>query len=126
MTVDDPPSRFSSDDLEQAVRAYETALLNAGLGRHAQPDHDGDDDLLQPRIEVVRLAEAVSSASWPRPRCDRCHGHREVDAVTATYPEHGTAKPTTPQVMTVRRWCPQCMGTGMTLDLDPASAPGGH
>lgn len=102
------------DDLERALREYETALLEADLGRHAAPDDGTDDQLQGLRIRAVRLAEALPTACWPRPVCPRCRGQREVDSVHAWYPDEGFE----PEFRTVRRPCRSCWGTGLTLHLE--------
>lgn len=98
------------DDLEQAVRAYETALVEAELGRHARSE-DEPDQLRALRMEVVRQTEALPSDSWPRTMCRNCDGQREVAAVQAQY---GTDA--APQFVTSRQRCPLCWGTGLTLN----------
>lgn len=99
------------DGLEQAVRAYETALAEAELGRHTRSDEEPD-QLRALRMEVVRQTEALPSGSWPRTRCAHCGGQREVAAVHAQY---GTDA--SPQFVTSRRRCPPCWGTGLTLNV---------
>lgn len=102
-------------ELEVALRTYEAALAGAGLGRHSRPDRD-DDHLHRLRIDVVRLAEQQPSAGWPRPRCARCDGRREVDGLTAEYAQ-GSGGELAVQARPVRRLCPRCMGTGLMLRL---------
>ncbi|GAA4612294.1 hypothetical protein [Saccharopolyspora hordei] len=99
-------------DVEQAVRAYEAALVEADVaGRHARPDEEPQ-RLRDLRMRVVRLAEALPSTCWPRDKCGHCGGEREVPAVQARY-----GAGSSPKFVPSRRPCPRCRGTGLTLDL---------
>lgn len=95
------------------MRVFEASVAEVATAgrRHAQPD--GDADQLQGlRMEVIRKAEALPRAVWPRPVCDHCGGQREVDALQARYRNDAAAAP---EFGTARRMCPQCWGTGLTL-----------
>ncbi len=101
------------DDLEKALRVFEAKLSESAVGgtRHAQPDDD-DDHLHELRMVVIRRAEALPTAVWPRPACSHCAGEREVKALQARYPEGNDA----PEFDAGRRTCPKCWGTGLTLN----------
>ena len=99
-------------DLELALRAYETALVEAELdARHVHPDA-APSHLREVRMEVIRQAEALPSACWPRVKCGHCRGQREVTAVHAQYNTD-----LAPEFVTGQRLCPYCWGTGMSLRL---------
>ncbi|GAA2787742.1 hypothetical protein [Saccharopolyspora taberi] len=99
-------------DLEEALGAFEACLAETAPSgrRHAEPDALSE-KFHELRMDVVRQAEALPRAVWPRPVCEHCAGEREVQAVQARYPE-GTAAP---EFDTIRRMCPDCWGTGLTL-----------
>ena len=78
--------------------------------RHAEPDTLSE-KFHALRMEVIRRAEALPRAVWPRPMCEHCAGQRDVQAVQARYPD-GAASP---EFDSVRRMCPDCWGTGLTL-----------
>ncbi len=97
------------DDVEEALRSYESALQADSAGRHAHPD-ERPSNLEELRIQVIARAEALPSICWPRPRCEHCQGQREVSAVQVLT-EAGQA----PEFVTRKRLCPQCRGTGLTI-----------
>jgi hypothetical protein len=108
----------AGEELENALHAYETAVRDTVLGRHARPEEElGDPQLHELRLHVIRLSEALPSACWLRPVCEHCRGRRDVDAVQVSYPERTDS----PQVATVRRLCPRCWGTGQVIHLDADS-----
>lgn len=101
----------AGERLEQAVRVYEAALARAvPAGRHGRME--ADDELEELRLQVVREAESLPRACWPRAACSRCRGKREVTAVYARDQDAGAAS----QFTTGRRLCPQCWGSGLTLN----------
>jgi hypothetical protein len=102
----------AGEDLEQAVRAFEAALTPAILaGRHGKLE-DALEDLEELRLQVVRESESLPRACWSRAPCTQCGGKREVAAFYARNRDAVTAA----QFTTGRRLCPQCWGTGLTLN----------
>lgn len=97
------------EDLEQAMRSFEAALAEADRGRHADPDEESP-HLAELRMQVIRRAEALPSACWPRSRCAHCRGEREVTTVAMSDATAATA-PLTNR----KRLCPQCGGAGLAL-----------
>lgn len=105
-------SNVAGERLEQAVCVYETALAQAiPAGRHGKLE-DAVDELEELRLRVLREAESLPSACWPRAACPRCRGKREVTAFYARYQDAVAAS----QFTTGRRLCPQCWGSGLTLN----------
>lgn len=103
-----------SEGVERVLRAYEAALVEAGvLGRHGLPEEESE-HLRELRMQVIRRAEALPSMWRPRATCEHCRGQREVTAVQAQY-----STGSTPEFVSGRRLCPQCWGTGLTLALPP-------
>ncbi|MHA6805484.1 hypothetical protein [Salinifilum ghardaiensis] len=100
-------------DLEQALRAFEQQLARiAPVGRrHVHPEEDAG-ELHQQRMVVIRYAEALPRAEWPRPVCEHCAGRREVEAVQARHGADGAPS----GFDTARRMCPRCWGTGLVLN----------
>lgn len=106
------------EDLEQAVRAFEAALAPAiPAGRHGKLE-DALEDLEELRLQVLRESESLPSACWPRPPCTQCDGKREVAALYARHRDTATES----QFTTGRRLCPQCWGTGLTLNTPTQEA----
>ena len=112
MSDTDTPNPHSKD-LEQALRVFETRLAEIAPDgqRHASPDAD-DERLHELRSIVIRRAEALPSAVWPRAKCEHCTGQREVEALQARYTDGAAA----PQFDSRPRTCPKCWGTGLTLN----------
>ncbi len=100
-------------ELEQALRGFERALNEAAPtgGRHARPEDDETEELRDQRMTVIRHAEALPRALWPRPMCEHCAGQRQIEAV---HVQHGQLDGS--QVGAVRRMCPHCWGTGLRLN----------
>lgn len=105
-------SKPPGNSLEHALRFFEDRLAEVTPDgqRHASPDAD-DEHLAELRLIVLRRAEALPSAVWPRPRCANCTGQREVTALQARYPDGASA----PHFDSLPRTCPKCWGTGLTL-----------
>ncbi|EQD83524.1 hypothetical protein N599_24765, partial [Saccharopolyspora erythraea D] len=101
------------DELEQALEAFEAYLAETAPSgrRHAEPDVHSE-KFYELRMEVIRRAEALPRAVWPRPTCEHCAGQREVQAVQARYPDGAGS----PEFDSVRRMCPDCWGTGLALN----------
>lgn len=112
----------AGESLEEAVRAYEAALAPASpAGRHGKLE-DNLDELEELRLQVLRESESLPRACWPRAACTLCSGKREVTALYAR--NHDTAAAA--QFMNGRRLCPQCWGTGLTLNTPEATADSGR
>lgn len=104
----------SGAELELALRCLEGALGDSGpTGRHARAHEDAPDNVVALRKQVIRQAEALPKAYWPREVCGRCGGEREVSAVQASYREDSVG----PEFTSSSRLCPLCGGTGLTLHL---------
>lgn len=88
--------------------------LRSAFGDQKQAASAASEHLQEPRMQVIRRAEALPRTWWPRAECERCQGEREVTAVQDRY---GTG--TAPELVSGRRLCPQCWGTGLTLALPP-------
>jgi hypothetical protein len=104
--------RSAGDPLEKALRAYETVLSESTWGRHAQPENTSR--LEEGRMAVIRQAEALPKACWPREMCERCRGQREVEVVQ---PGYRAPNASVPEVRTVKRMCRWCWGTGLTVNV---------
>ncbi len=103
-------------DAEQAVRAYEAALVGTGsLGCHASPEEETE-HLRALRAQVLRQVEELPRASRPRIECGQCGGRREVAAVHARYGSGAS-----PEFVTSRQRCPRRWGTGLTLNVSPVT-----
>jgi hypothetical protein len=110
-----PRGSVVGDQLEHAVCVYEAALARATpAGRHGRLE-DAIDELEELRLQVLREAEALPSACWPRPACPQCRGRRDVAAFYARNRDAAVAG----RFGTGRRLCPQCWGTGLTLNISP-------
>lgn len=100
-------------ELEQVLHEFEQELHRAAPTgrRHARLDED-EGRIAELRMEVIRQAEALPRAVWPRPLCAECEGEREVQGLQARYADGADS----PEFDTVPRPCPACAGTGITLN----------
>jgi len=97
----------ADDHLEQALRAYEAALVGAPPG-HRAAEEPSERDLQQLRREVIRRSGCVPASDWPRPPCRHCSGERvlHLSRASANADRELVSTP-----------CPPCWGTGLTLNL---------
>ncbi|MHA6798311.1 hypothetical protein [Bounagaea algeriensis] len=102
-------------ELEQALRGFERALDEAAPTgrRHARPEDDETEELRDQRMTVIRHAEALPRALWPRPVCEHCAGQRQIEAVHVQHAQERGSP-----VGAGQRMCPRCRGTGLTLNTD--------
>lgn len=96
------------DDLERALRAYETALVGPPPGRRTGTAEPSELDLQRLRREVIRRSGSVPTSEWPRPPCRHCRGERVL---------HLSRASANAERELVSTPCPPCWGTGLTLDL---------
>lgn len=102
------PEHDHEDDIERALRAYETALVGAPPGRHSAAEEPSERDLQRLRREVIRRSGNVPTSDWPRPPCRHCSGERVLHLSRASADAEREL---------VSAPCPPCWGTGLTLNL---------
>lgn len=99
-----------NDEVEQALRAYLTAVADAAPGRHERLE-ELPEPLGQLRTTLHRHMDTVPRSAWPRPACRSCDGRREVEVVHTIRAEGPGAG--------ARRLCSACWGTGMSVRTMP-------